>query len=59
MVIFSAHYDHIGKGMNGSEEVIYNGANIMLPVWQLYYHLQDIMPAVGNNERTLVLFVCS
>lgn len=54
MVIFSAHYDHIGKGMNGSEEVIYNGANDNASGVAAVLSLARYYASRGNNERTLV-----
>lgn len=54
VIIFSAHYDHIGTEIKGINDGIYNGANdnasgvAALLMLAQYYTIQD------NNERTLV-----
>lgn len=54
MVIFSAHYDHIGRGVNNDEGVVYNGANNNASGVAAVLSLARYYAGRGDNERTLV-----
>lgn len=55
MVIFSAHYDHLGIGKpNAAGDSIYNGANDDAAGTTAVMMLADFFAKQKNNERTLV-----
>jgi Zn-dependent M28 family amino/carboxypeptidase len=54
MVIFSAHYDHLGTGKSNSSDTIYNGANDNASGITAIIEMAKYYKTTGNNERTLV-----
>ncbi len=56
VVIFSAHYDHIGIGKPVDGDSIYNGANDDAAGTTAVIMLANYFKAMNNNERT-ILFV--
>src|SRR5690606_10514645 len=54
IVIFSAHYDHIGIGKAVNGDSIYNGANDDAAGTTAVILLAKYFKALKNNERTIV-----
>lgn len=55
LVIFSAHYDHLGIGKpNAAGDSVYNGANDDAAGTTAVIMLADYFSKIKNNERTLV-----
>ncbi|HLF45894.1 MAG TPA: M20/M25/M40 family metallo-hydrolase [Chitinophagaceae bacterium] len=54
VVVFSAHYDHIGVGKAVDGDSIYNGANDDAAGTTAVIMLAKYFKALGNNERTIV-----
>lgn len=54
MVIFSAHYDHVDKGMDGEEGEIFNGANDDASGVAAVLALVKYYTSKADNERTIV-----
>lgn len=54
VVIFSAHYDHVGTEIKGIEDGIYNGANDNASGVAALLMLAKYYTAQNNNERTLI-----
>ncbi len=55
MVIFSAHYDHLGTGKpNAAGDSVYNGANDDAAGTTAVVMLANYFSKLNNNERTLV-----
>lgn len=54
IVIFSAHYDHIGVGKPVNGDSIYNGANDNAAGTTAVILLAEYFKKLNNNERTLV-----
>lgn len=54
MVVFSAHYDHVGVGKPVAGDSIYNGANDDAAGTTAVVMLADYFARQRNNERTLV-----
>ena len=55
LVIFSAHYDHLGIGKpNAAGDSVYNGANDDAAGTTAVIMLADYFSKINNNERTLV-----
>jgi hypothetical protein len=55
LVIFSAHYDHLGIGKaNAAGDSVYNGANDDAAGTTAVMMLANYFRKLGNNERTLV-----
>lgn len=52
-VVFSAHYDHLGKVENGDDKV-YNGANDDASGTTAVIALAKYFKELGNNERTII-----
>ena len=52
-VVFSAHYDHLGKAKKG-KDLIFNGANDDASGTTAVIALAKYFKALNNNERTLV-----
>lgn len=57
LVIFSAHYDHLGIGKTINNDSIYNGANDDASGVTAVISLAKYYKAVNNNERTLIFAV--
>lgn len=55
-VVFSAHYDHLGKKEDGVDK-IYNGANDDASGTTAVIALAKYFKELGSNERTII-FVC-
>ncbi|WP_264520506.1 M28 family metallopeptidase [Flavobacterium sp. N1994] len=55
-VVFSSHYDHLGKEENGKDKV-YNGANDDASGTTAVIALANYFKELNNNERTII-FVC-
>lgn len=53
-IIFSAHYDHVGRGIGGQQRGVYNGANDDASGTTAVLALAKYFAAKKNNERTLV-----
>lgn len=54
IVIFSAHYDHVNKGISGEQGEIYNGANDNASGVAAVLSLAKYYAARGDNQRTIV-----
>lgn len=54
LIIFSAHYDHLGTGRPVEGDSIFNGANDNAAGTTAVILLAKYFKALGNNERTLV-----
>ncbi len=54
LVIFSAHYDHIGIGKPVDGDSIYNGANDDAAGTTAVIMLANYFKAMNNNERTIM-----
>lgn len=53
-VVFSAHYDHLGKGKPVNGDAIYNGANDNASGTTAVIELAKYYKAKGGNNRTLI-----
>lgn len=54
IVIFSAHYDHVDRDLDGKEGVIYNGANDNASGVAALLALAKYYAGKNDNQRTLV-----
>lgn len=53
-IIFSAHYDHVDRGINGEADGIYNGANDDASGTTAVIELAKYFSMRRNNERTII-----
>jgi len=54
VVLYSAHYDHLGAGPNGEGDVIYNGADDDASGTTAIINLAQYYAKQGNNARSLM-----
>lgn len=54
VIIFSAHYDHVDRGLNGESGEIYNGANDDASGTTAVIELANYFSKRKDNERTLL-----
>lgn len=54
VIIFSAHYDHVDRGLNGESGEIYNGANDDASGTTAVLELANYFSKRNDNERTIV-----
>jgi hypothetical protein len=54
VIVFSAHYDHIGSSNSASSDKIYNGANDNASGTAAVIILAEYFAMLNNNERTLL-----
>lgn len=54
VVLYSAHYDHLGAGPSGEGDVIYNGADDDASGTTAIINLAEYFASKGNNARSLM-----
>jgi hypothetical protein len=54
VIIFSAHYDHVNKGIDGSTAGIFNGANDNASGVAAVLMLADYFSRKNDNQRTII-----